>query len=63
MAPHSKLSAKAHKARGLLESTLRQARTARGSGRTTTPRGVRTRTSAAGDVRRVALRAREAFRK
>jgi hypothetical protein len=62
MAPHSKFSAKAHKARGLLESTLRQTRT-RGHGRPVASRGGRSRTSAAADVRRVALRAREAFRK
>jgi hypothetical protein len=61
MAPHSKFSAKAGKARGLVESALRHAGT-RGQGRTTVPRG-RTRASTASDVRRVALRAREAFRK
>ncbi|MDT0378161.1 hypothetical protein E4198_06970 [Streptomyces sp. RKND-216] len=63
MASHSTFSAKAHKARSLVENTLRQART-RGHGRTTAaPRGGRSRTSTAADVRRVALRAREAFRK
>jgi hypothetical protein len=61
MTSHNSLSAKAHKARGLLESALGHSRT-RGHGRTTASRG-RTRASTVSDVRRVALRAREAFRK
>ncbi|MFR9676954.1 hypothetical protein [Streptomyces sp. TR06-5] len=60
MTPQSTFSVKAHRAKSLVESTLRTVRT-RGHGASAA--GGRGRSSTTADVRRVALRAKEAFRK